>query len=175
MEVHDNLRVRMARPKRFSWVKFFMLLILVVLLIGGALYAYATLALKPMATAEKNVQTIVKQQTDLTNLHDLTVDYRDGATYAVLGQTPSGQQKVAIIQGKKGSVQTFNYGNGISKSDLLDKIKSKYQLKKIYSANLSIYQKTLVWEISFEDQNGHLNYVTMDYRTGAVYRTINGI
>ncbi|USS92297.1 hypothetical protein [Fructobacillus americanaquae] len=175
MEVHDNLRVRMARPKRFSWVKFLIVLVTIFLIVAGAIYAYAYMALQPMAKAESNVQKTVSQKTTLTNLHNVTVDDRNGMVYAVLGQDSAGQQKVALVQGQHGTVTTFDFGNGLSRTDLLKRIKAKYNPKKVYSANLSLYQKTLVWEIIYESQNGDMNYLTMDYKTGTVYRAINGI
>ena len=50
-----------------------------------------------------------------------------------------------------------------------------YQPKKIYSANISEYKKTLVWEVSYKGQNNALNYLTLDFKTGKPYRVINGL
>ncbi|MBS9339091.1 hypothetical protein G6R29_05585 [Fructobacillus sp. M2-14] len=175
MEIHDNLRVNMARPKKFSWSKFIAIVVAFLVVIGAALAFYAYLALRPMAKAESNVQAVVRQKTKLQNLHDMTVDYRDGSTYAVLG-TEAGKQKVAIIHGKDKNVKVFDYGDGITPKQLKARLESdEYQAKKIYSANLSEYQNTLVWEISYKDEGGSLNYLTMDYKTGTVYRAVNGI
>ncbi|MCO0831612.1 hypothetical protein NFX39_00685 [Fructobacillus sp. W13] len=175
MEIHDNLRVRMARPKKFSWSKFIAIIVAIAVVIIAALAFYAYLALRPMAKAESNVQTVVKQKTNLQNLHDMTVDYRDGATYAVLGDE-NGKQKVAIIHGKSKNVKIFDYGNGISPSELKKRLKGDdYLASKIYSANLSEYQNALVWEVSYRDEGDSLNYLTMDYKTGTVYRAVNGI
>ncbi|GAP00184.1 hypothetical protein [Fructobacillus ficulneus] len=176
MEVHDNLRVRMARPKRFSWLKFWLITGTVIVLICAGLYTYAYISLRPMAKAEDQVQKVVSQKTDLTNLHNMTVDYRNGTTYAVLGQD-DGTNKVAIVQGEgqDQKVKTFKYGNGLSHADLISKVKTDYKSKKIYSANLSVYQKTLVWEVSYEGKDGGLNYLTIDYKKGTVYRAVYGI
>ncbi|MDD9139283.1 hypothetical protein H7198_06735 [Fructobacillus sp. CRL 2054] len=174
MERHDNLMVNMARPKRFSWSKFIAILVTIAVLIFAAFAFYAYMALRPMAKAESNVQTVVSQRTSLTDLHDMTVDYRDGATYAVLG-SEKGKSKVAIIHGKKGKVQVFDYGNGISKAELKQKLQTDYHPKKVYSANLSEYQGALVWEISYQAKDGSLNYLTMDYKNGSIYRAVNGI
>lgn len=174
MERHDNFRVQMARPKRFSWSKLIVLILAFVAVLAAAFAFYAYLALRPMAKAESSVQRVVKNKTSLTNLHDLTVDYRDGTTYAVLG-TQNGHQKVAVLHGQNGKVQLFDYGQGISKKTLSKKIKNEYAAKKIYSANLSEYQNALVWEISYQGKDGSLNYLTLDYKNGTVYRAVNGI
>ncbi|MBS9334809.1 hypothetical protein LQZ24_01985 [Fructobacillus sp. M1-13] len=174
MEIHDNLRVNMARPKRFSWSKFFVIILAFVIVIGAGLAIYAYLALRPMAKAESNVQAVVKQKTQLTNLHDMTVDYRDGSTYAVIG-SENGKEKVAIIHGKSSKVKVFDFGNGMTKVQLKAKLKGDYQAKKIYSANLSEYQNALVWELSYQGKDGSLNYLTLDYKNGTVYRAVNGL
>ncbi|MBS9337892.1 hypothetical protein [Fructobacillus parabroussonetiae] len=174
MEIHDNLRVNMARPKRFSWSKFFVIAPAIVIVLFAAFAFYAYLALRPMAKAESNVQAVVRQKTSLSNLHDMTVDYRDGSTYAVLG-SENGQQKVAVIHGKENKVHIFDYGNGLTTAQIKQRLKNDYQSKKIYSANLSEYQNVLVWEISYQAKDGSLNYLTLDYKTGTVYRAVNGL
>ncbi|MBS9335869.1 hypothetical protein [Fructobacillus papyrifericola] len=174
MEIHDNLRVNMARPRRFSWSKFFVIALTIFILLFAAFAFYAYMALRPMAKAESNVQAVVKQKTSLTNLHDMTVDYRDGSTYAVLG-SENGQSKVAIIHGKEKKVHVFDYGNGLTRNQIKQLLKNDYQSKRIYSANLSEYQNTLVWELSYQAKDGSLNYLTIDYKNGTVYRAVNGI
>lgn len=174
MERHDNFRVQMTRPKRFSWSKFVVVILAALILLAAAFGLYAYMALRPMAKAESTVQRVVKDKTSLTNLHDLTVDYRDGTTYAVLG-TQDGKQKVAVMHGKNGQVKVFDYGKGLSEKSLKNKLQDQYAAKRIYSANLSEYQNTLVWEVSYQSKDGSLNYLTLDYQNGTVYRAVNGI
>jgi len=72
-------------------------------------------------------------------------------------------------------VKTYNRDNGLTDKQLRQLILTNYKPKKIYSANISEYKQTLVWEVSYKGQNNTLNYVTLDFKTGKSYRVINGL
>ncbi|MDF7637095.1 hypothetical protein PT274_02280 [Leuconostocaceae bacterium ESL0958] len=175
MEVHDNLRVQLGKKKRFSWAKFFLIAFLLLFLFVLCLWGYGKLALRPMDKAARQTQALVSEQTKLTNLHHLTVDQRNGTTYAVLGTNPSGQSEVAIVQAGSRKVRTFDQKGALSQAAVVDLVNKRYHPKHLYSANRSYYEHALVWEIAYEDKDGQLNYLTLDYKTGKVYRAINGI
>lgn len=174
MQFRENMRIG-QRPKRVMWSKIIIVAVAIIALLAvlGAGYTYWALA--PMRSAESRVEKIVHQKTDLVNLNQITVDYRDQTTYAVVGENAKGQQKVAIVQDSSQKVRTFPRSDGMSNQQLTKLLNDRYQPKRIYAANISYFKGVPVWEVSYTGDNGRLNYLTLDFKTGKAYRVINGL
>ncbi|CAK8054071.1 hypothetical protein [Eupransor demetentiae] len=175
MQFNENIKIRSRRRRRVRWSKIFMLIIAFLLVIALLLVGYAYWAMTPMSSAESRVEHLVRSKAGFVDLDQLTVNYRQGTTYGVVGTNAKGQKRVAIVQGDSNKVKTFPRSAGMSNAALKQLITTKYHPKKLYEANISMYKGVLVWEIAYENQKGQLNYLTLDFKTGKPYRVINGL
>ena len=176
MQFKDDIRIR-HRPKQthVHWARFWFIIAGVGILLGALVLGYFYVSLSPMRNDEVSLQRFVKKETTIATVQQISVDHRQKTTYAITGTTVSGQQKVAIVNSKMNQVKTYNRDNGLTDKQLRQLILTNYKPKKIYSANISEYKQTLVWEVSYKGQNNTLNYVTLDFKTGKSYRVINGL
>lgn len=176
MQFNENMRLgRGHKKKKIRWSKIIWVTFAVVVVLGLIVTGYTYWAIAPMRSAENRVERLVHQKTDLVNLDQITVDYRDKTTYAVIGEDAKGTKQVAIIQGNSEKVKTFPRSSGMTNQELDQLVVQRYHPKRLYSANISYFKDTLVWEVSYEGRKGELNYVTLDFKTGKAYRTINGL
>ncbi|MDF7626891.1 hypothetical protein OZX65_04595 [Leuconostocaceae bacterium ESL0723] len=176
MQYRESIHIRQQRRhQRRRWTKVLWITLTVIGVIAVLLLTYAYSALWPMVTAQGSAEHLVKEKTNIVKFSQVTVNYRDGTTYGLVGQTASGDQRVAIVQDGSKQVKTFPRSAGMSNAALQKLLDDKYHPKRIYEANISYYKGVLVWEISYESKNGQLNYLTLDFKTGKPYRVINGL
>lgn len=64
---------------------------------------------------------------------------------------------------------------GKSYQTVKKQVEQKYQPKKITNIGMGIYKKVPVWEVKFIDQNGNLNFITVQFTNGKVVRSINNL
>ncbi|MCT4404351.1 hypothetical protein EFT43_05490 [Leuconostoc falkenbergense] len=174
MQFKDDIRIRQRRRQtRIHWARVWFLIIGAAIVLGTLTLGYFYLSLSPMRQAESRIEALVRQKSDIVTVTQVSVDYRARTTYAASGETASGAKKVAIVQDNK--VKTYSRSDGMSNAQLRSLLLKTYHPKKLYSANISRYKKVLVWEISYKAQNNKLNYLTLDFKTGKVYRAISGM
>ncbi|GMA70580.1 hypothetical protein GCM10025879_18260 [Leuconostoc litchii] len=174
IQFKDDIRIRQRhRQTRVHWAHVWFVVIGILIVLAAFILGYFYISLAPMRQAENRVQKLVRDKTSIATVTQVSVDYRKTTTYAVLGQTASGTEKVAIVRHNK--VKTYNRSEGMSDSQLKKIITKKYKPKKLYSANISEYQGVLVWEISYKGADSKLNYLTLDFKTGKAYRAISGM
>ena len=174
MQFKDDIRIR-HRQKHVHWAHFWFIIVGVGILLCALGLGYFYVSLSPMRNDEVRLQRFVKKETNIATVQQISVDHRQKTTYATIGTTVSGQEKVAIVNSKMSQVKTYNRSGGLTDKQLRQLILTNYKPKKIYSANISVYKQTLVWEVSYKGQNNALNYVTLDFKTGKSYRIINGL
>lgn len=176
MQFKDDIRIRQRRKqKRVHWSRFWFIAAGIAIIVSALTICYFYISLTPMRHDESRLQRFVKAKTDIATVQQISVDNRQKETYAIVGTTASGHQKVAIVRDKSDHVKTYDRRTGMSDKQLRQLILTTYKPKKIYSANISEYKHALVWEVSYKGQNDTLNYVTLDFKTGKAYRVIKGL
>lgn len=176
MQFRDDIRIRQRQRRRHvHWARVWFIIAGIGIVIAALVLGYFYIALSPIRQDEDRLQKLVKAHSDIATVQQFSVDYRKGTTYAVIGTTTSGHEKVAIVHGQSSQVKTYDRAAGLSNDQLRRLILKTYQPKKVYSANISDYKGALVWEVSYRSQNNSLNFVTLDFKTGQSYRTINGL
>jgi len=176
MQFKDDIRIRHRQKQRHvHWARVWFIIAGVGILLSALVLGYFYVSLSPMRDDEVRLQRFVKKETDIATVQQINVDHRQKTTYAITGTTASGQEKIAIVNSKMSQAKTYNRSGGLTNKQLRQLILTNYNPKKIYSANISEYKQTLVWEVSYKGQNNALNYVTLDFKTGKPYRAINGL
>lgn len=176
MQFKDDIRIRQRqRRSRVHWARIWFIVAGVAILLAALTLSYFYISLSPMRQDEDRLQRLVKSKTDIATVKQISVDNRQKTTYAVTGTTTGGQEKVAIVHGNSQQVTAYNRHDGMTNDQLGKLLLKTYKPKKIYSANISEYRKTLVWEVCYKGQDNALNYLTLDFKTGQPYRVINGL
>ncbi|HCH59975.1 hypothetical protein ACQ7EN_02120 [Leuconostoc lactis] len=176
MQFKDDIRIRQRqRRSRVHWARIWFVGAGIGIVVAAITLGYFYVSLSPMRQDEARLQKLLKAKTDIATVKQISADYRKGTTYAVVGTTARGQEKVAIVHGNSSRVTVYDRRDGMTNQQLGQLLLKTYQPKKIYSANISEYKKTLVWEVSYKGQNNALNYLTLDFKTGKPYRVINGL
>jgi len=176
MQFKDDIRIR--QPKKHDhlhWARIWFILVGIGIILAALSLGYSYLSLSPMRHEENRLQRLVKEKTDIATVQKVNVNYRQQTTYAVIGTTSSGKEKVAIVHAKNNSITMHNRSNGMSNDQIRRLIVKNYKPRKIYSVNISEYKRALVWEVSYKGENETLNYVTLDFKTGKPYRVIKGL
>lgn len=176
MQFREDIRIRQNQRKpKIHWARVWFWLIGVMIILLAVVLTVFYISLSPVRQAEQKVNAFVLHKTKITKISSTSIDNRKHITYAVIGEDASKQKQVAIVNGSINHVRVYRRDSGLSDDALRQLIIKKYQPKKIYSANISRYQNALVWEVSYLNQRRQLNYVTLDFKTGKPYRTIEGI
>ncbi|MEX0380564.1 DUF5590 domain-containing protein [Leuconostoc sp. MS02] len=176
MQFKDDVRIRHRQKQRYvHWARVWFIIAGVGILFFVLVLGYFYVSLTPMRHDEARLQRFVKEKTDIATVEQIDVDHRQHTIYAITGTTASGKEKVAIVDSKMSRAKTYSRTDGLTDKQLRQLILTNYKPKKIYSANISDYQNTLVWEVSYKGQDNALNYITLDFKTGKSYRVINGL
>ena len=176
MQFKDDIRIRQRqRRSRVHWARIWFIAAGVGIVVAALTLGYFYISLSPMRHDEDRLQRLVKAKTDIATVQQISVDNRQSTTYAITGTTSSGREKVAIVHGHSNQVKAYSRSDGMTNAQLGKLLLKTYKPKKIYSAIISEYKKTLVWEVCYKGQDDALNYLTLDFKTGQPYRVINGL
>lgn len=177
MQLERQVRRRRQRQQTtIHWARFWFYTIGIVLAISVVVTGYFYWSLAPVRAAQEAAQTHIEQKTDLTPTDQFYQTDRQTTFYAVEGHNAQGDLQVAIYDVKQpDKITIVNRAEGLSKTALRDLLMKDYDIAKVYTTGLALYEGTVVWEVSYVDHNDRLNYVTLDYKTGSAYRTIHGL
>ncbi|MGR3741787.1 PepSY domain-containing protein [Companilactobacillus sp. DQM5] len=158
----------MSRVTR-SWI------IVGIILIGMvSTFWFFSIASEPYTSARQQANNIAFKSADIN-----TPDYFSNFTqkkqyFTVGGLTSKNKYRYVIIDAKSGKIKILNK-NQYSKDYIMNMIKEKFNVKKIFHINLGLIDKKPIWEISYLDKNNKSNYVFIDYYSGKITETIKDI
>lgn len=167
--------IQQKQMRRRHWSRLFFIWFGVFIALFAIILAYFYFSLTPVRNSEGEIKNIVRQKTDITQQETFLISNRNDTYFSVIGKTKNGTEKVALIKNGSKYVETFKRSSGMSNEALNKLLNEKYKVKHIYSIAISKYKGTVVWEIAYLSKNNKLNYLTLDFKTGKVYREITGI
>lgn len=93
--------------------------------------------------------------------------------YSVIGDR--NKKERLLIFDRDGTTNKMMSTKDLVSKKKIEKVLKQNNYKKINNISPSIYKKVPVYEISFYNNKNRLGYITMDIKTGEVYRSINGL
>lgn len=152
-----------------NWIYIGLIAILVAIMIT----TYQT-AQSPYNQIEKEATSIAKQA-GLVNKTGF-YQYNRNRTYdTVAGTTKTNHPIYIIIDQKSGHFEKINQSSGLSRNDVLTKVWDQKNPKKVLNVAIGKQKNTLVWEVTYLNQKGDLNYWTLNFKNGKTVQQINNL
>ncbi|MCV3295881.1 MAG: hypothetical protein ABF703_05585 [Oenococcus sp.] len=135
---------------------------------------YLFIILLPSRDDATRFSSLAQSEAGITRVRTYKASDRNGNYYSIYGDNSKGKEYLVIFNSKEKLVRRIPVSQQVSNSRL-DRIYKKYRVHNVYSFAPSIYKKRPVLELSYEGQNQSLNYLTIDLKSGKVYRVIEGL
>ncbi len=145
---------------------FLLILLVVSLYIVGILF--------PIQKTKRQVSKAAFNQTNIVSIKNFKESNRNGTYYSVRGTDNDKTSYIALFNSKKRLIKKVPANKRVSNSKL-DSIYKKYKIRKVYSFDPSYYRKHIVFELSYKGKKNSLNYLTINFYNGKIYRSLKGI
>lgn len=158
-----------------NWIKFFAiffpLLALTILVIVG------WKAFSPFYQTEKTAKAAVLHKQELSSVTESYVYHGRESYVTVIGKDSSGKRKALIVsqENKKEKPTGIYLKDGISKKDAIAEASKKGDVKEILHAKLGIEKPGVVWEITYKNKKGQLNYVYILFEDGRWWKRLTNL
>lgn len=156
----------------FHWGLWIVLGVIGLLIISYSIFGMAT---KPINHANQEYSNLVMKKHKLKSVQNFYWSNRSGDYYTLVGKNDKNKKTGVIVNAKNKDMTVIAMNEGQSYQSVKNQVEEKYQPKKITNIGMSIYKKVPVWEVKFIDQNGNLNFITIQFTNGKVVRSINNL
>ncbi|MDN6899827.1 hypothetical protein DLJ48_08255 [Oenococcus sicerae] len=144
------------------------------LLLLFALASYLYLVMFPINSTASKYAAAAKREAGIKSVKTFKESDRNGHYYSIYGADAQGNNYLTIFNHQEKLVDKIPVSRQLSNAKL-DQIYVKYAVKHVYSFSPSVYKGRPVFEISYQGGKSSVNYLTIDLRSGKVYRIIEGI
>lgn len=146
-----------------------------VLAVIGLVYSFLGTATRPIDQANHKYSQIALDQKALTSVTNFYWNARQKTYYTILGKDAKNRQKVVIVAKGTQKLHTYLMKDGVTAEKAQAVVTTAYQPKKITNIGMSMYAGVPVWEVTFIDKKGNLNYITVQFYNGKIVRTIRNL
>ncbi|MDR3190005.1 MAG: DUF5590 domain-containing protein [Lactobacillaceae bacterium] len=164
--------IRRRQHKNRRWIIGILLALIGIFVVG---YSIIGTALRPINQANREYSALAIKKKQVVSVNTFYWNSRDHTYYTVVGINKKHQPVAVIIEKHTKKMQTVKLADGISYEAVKKQIKTKYQPKRITNIGMAIYKTVPVWEVTFIDQNGNLNFITVQFSNGNEVRTIQNL
>ncbi|WP_260444975.1 cell wall elongation regulator TseB-like domain-containing protein [Listeria booriae] len=172
------MRVDMLRKRnRGSYWKWIWLSIGVLFLLIAGIFTFFYSAQKPVRADEATALARIDGKVDLKQQDDFYLyNGANGVYYVLTGKNSKGKDIIVWVpKSKKDTVVVKYASDGISKNEAIAKVKQEKNPAKLLNVTLGMDKGVPIWEISYLDSSGSLNYYDVDFETGEWYRAIENL
>ncbi|AEJ24116.1 DUF5590 domain-containing protein [Weissella koreensis] len=167
-----QMRQLNRRKSHTHWVLWIILGVILLAIIG---YSVLVAATKPINHANQEYSNLVIKKHKLKSVQNFYWSNRSGDYYTLIGKNDKNKKTGVIVNAKTKDMTVLAMNEGKSYQTVKKQVEQKYQPKKITNIGMGIYKKVPVWEVKFIDQNGNLNFITVQFTNGKVVRSINNL
>jgi uncharacterized protein YpmB len=149
--------------------------VLATILIIGASIAVFLNARSPVNDRAEVALQRAETETDIASTEDVSL-YNGKKSYVVItGENTSGEKVILWVPEKKEEIIVKKWADGISKEAAINKLKGENDVNEILSVKLGMESVGPVWEMTYLDDNEHLNYYYLLFETGEWWRKIENL
>lgn len=159
-------RARSAHRKAI-WIGIFLVLLLII-----SIFLYSVLI--PVRSDRARFSELASQHAGIEHVQVFKESNRNGNYYSIQGSASDHRSYLAVFDSKSHLIRRISVDQRVS-DGRLNRIFHRYDIGKVYSLAPSIYKKKLVLEMSYRGRKNTINFLTIDYKSGRVYRLIRGI
>lgn len=164
----------MKRSRKHNSHWFLIFVAAVIILVGGSSIIYHEIR-KPVDSARSQSLQIAKKYAHLKTTTDFSWANDKQTSYVVTGINKQNVPVYVIISNNGKKVRIFKQSAGIDRNDALKKIWNSYNPKKVTTISMGIYKQKPVWEVGYMTNSGQLCLKTLNFKNGAVVRSVNNI
>ncbi|MDN6967456.1 hypothetical protein FCS83_02555 [Oenococcus sp. UCMA 17063] len=146
--------------------------LMIFVLLSVTLYLFVVLL--PINSTASKFSSLAETKAGIKKVKTFKESDRNGSYYSIYGTNSKGKEYLVIFNAKEKIVDKVPTSKQVSDSKL-DKIYEKYKIKNVYSFAPSIYKGRAVFELSYEGKKNSVNFLTVDLKSGKVYRLIEGL
>lgn len=153
---------------------FTTILILMLLLIFSVTFI-VTRSLSPYNQAKSETIEVAGRRANLEEVEDFYW-YNGTETYfTVTGKNNENTPIIIVVQQNGGAIEVLKQEDSISEQTAIKQTIDRENPHKILEARIGKEKEQLIWEVSFELENGSIGYSTFSLTTGEWIRTIKNI
>jgi len=157
----------------YKWLAIILAGFLIIVGISGCVYANA---MEPIKNAKDIAQKRAKSETDIQTIDEFYLYQGSRTYYVVIGKNNKKENTVAWIpENKKENITVKKLSEGITEQEAVNKLIEDKKPKEILGVRLGMEKKLPVWELSYLDDDSHLNYYYIHFNTGKWWRNIENL
>lgn len=157
----------------YKWLTVIFSGLLLLAAAGGYIYIKA---MDPIKQAKKEAEQRINADKKLKQIEDFYLYNGTKTYYVMIGEEKNGEKVVFWIPEKKDEkIIEKKLADGISKQEAVDKLVNEKQPKEILGVRLGMEKRLPVWELSYLDNQSHLNYYYIHFDTGKWWRKIENL
>jgi uncharacterized protein YpmB len=124
--------------------------------------------------AEAAIQR-AEAEADVASTEDVSL-YNGNKSYVVITGRNSEDEKIVVwVPEKDRDIIVKKWADGISKEAAINKLKEENDVSEILSVKLGMESVGPVWELTYLDENEHLNYYYLLFESGEWWRKIENL
>lgn len=150
------------------------LVIVLSAVIIGAVYLYQQ-SNAPYAQAKNETITFISERSDLDQPEDFYWYNGEETTFSVRGFNAEEEEKLYIVKQNGGTITTLDVSETISEQEAIRQTREAREPKRILNAKVGLMKDTVIWEVTYKNENDRLGYYIINLRTGEWMRTIDNI
>ena len=163
------MRHNSKKQKRIiTLIGIFFILILSVL-------AVFSISRSPINQARKQTIAVAQKRVGLNNPGEFYLFDYDKTYYTISGDNKYGKPIYVIVYPKTGSITVLNHTSGFNHKEILNLVKNNYSPYKILNGNLGLYKNQPVWDVSFLNKKGQLNFLILSFKNGSNIKYIKNV
>ncbi|EDL63374.1 cell wall elongation regulator TseB-like domain-containing protein [Bacillus sp. SG-1] len=150
-------------------------LVFATIVIIGSMTAIFLNARSPVNEKAEVALQRAQSETDIASTEDVSL-YNGKNSYVVItGENTSGDKIIVWVPEKDEEIIVKKWADGISKEAAINKLNGENDVNEILSVKLGMESVGPVWELTYLDDNEHLNYYYLLFETGEWWRKIENL
>ncbi|WP_456274260.1 cell wall elongation regulator TseB-like domain-containing protein [Bacillus sp. AK031] len=155
--------------------KIIFLIVLVSVVIVGAMAAIFLNARSPVNNKAEGALQRAQNETEIASTEDVSL-YNGKNSYVVItGENTDGEKIIVWVPEEDEEIIVKKWADGISKKAAINKLNEEEEVHEILSVKLGMESVGPVWELTYLDDNEHLNYYYLLFETGEWWRKIENL
>lgn len=130
---------------------------------------------RPLHQAREETIQVARRYGDLDTVDKFYWFNRKKTYFTVTGEDTSGKKIVVIVPQKGNKICVLDQSDGLTEAAAKKQISTDYPDVTVEKAELGIYQKQTVWEVSAKNSEGNYNYYLIAFADGKKVKTLNNI
>ncbi|ANZ63781.1 hypothetical protein AYR62_06540 [Secundilactobacillus paracollinoides] len=150
------------------------ILVIIVILIIGTLWGYHH-ATAPINKVRSQSISMAEKYAGLKKESAFYWTNLNKTYYTVAGTNKQNKAIYVLVPQKGAQLRVMQQSDGLTRNQVLSKVWSQRNPKKVLSAALSVFNGKSAWIVSYMNKKGQLCYETLSFKSGKLLQLIENI